>query len=141
MLLTGIARLGRDCELRYMPDGTAVANLALAYNHGTKDAAGKRQTQWVDGALYGKRAEALKPHLLKGIAIGVTLADPHIEVFTRRDNTRGEKLVARIIDLEFAGGGSGAKTERPASPPSAPAAPAGTPAPGGFDDFDGDVPF
>lgn len=142
MLLTGIMRLGRDCELRYMPDGTAVANLALAYNYGAKAADGKRPTQWLDGAIFGKRAEALKPHLLKGTALGVTLSDPHIETFARKDGTRGEKLVGRIIDLEFAGGA--AQPAQPANttaPAAAPAASPSAPAAGGFNDFDDDVPF
>lgn len=141
MLLTGITRLGRDCELRYLPDGTPVANLALAFNYGAKDAAGKRPTQWVDGAIFGKRAEALKPHLLKGTAIGVTLSDPHIETFTRKDNTRGEKLVARIIDLEFAGGSARPEqtTSTTAPATAAPSAPAA--APDSFADFEDDVPF
>jgi len=140
MLITGIARLGRDCELRYMPDGTPVANLALAFNYGAKDAAGNRPVQWLDGAIFGKRAEALKPYLLKGTAVGVTLSDPHIETFARKDGTRGEKLVGRIIDLEFAGG----KATAPASSAPAPATPpAASPAAGGIsfvDDFS-DVPF
>lgn len=141
MLLTGIARIGRDAELRYTPSGEKVINLAAAFNYGKKDAQGNRPVQWLDASLWGDRAEALKPHLLKGTAVSITLADPHIEVFTRKDNTRGEKLVGRIIDLEFAGG----KAAAPASAP-APAAPStATPAPsapaaGGFNDFE-DVPF
>lgn len=140
MLLTGIMRLGRDCELRYLPDGTPVANLALAYNYGAKDAAGKRPAQWVDGAIFGKRAEALKPYLLKGTAVGVTLSDPHIETFARKDGTRGEKLVARVIDLEFAGGSAAAPISGTTAPTPPPAA---TPGAGGMpfvDDFS-DVPF
>lgn len=139
MLLTGIARLGRDAELRYMPNGDPVINLALAFNHGAKDAAGKRPAQWIDAALFGKRAEALKPYLLKGIALGVTLADPHIETFARRDGTRGEKLAARVLDLEFTGGAP----SQPASQPTAPAqqaAPAAAAATPDFDPFE-DVPF
>ena len=33
MVLSGVGRLGRDVELRYLQDGTAVANLALAFNY------------------------------------------------------------------------------------------------------------
>jgi single-strand DNA-binding protein len=142
MLITGITRLGRDAELRYLPDGTAVINLALAFNYGAKAADGTRPTQWIDAALFGKRAEALKPHLLKGSTIGVTLSDPHIETFARRDGTRGEKLVGRILDLEFAGG---QRPTQDAAPPAsqtqpAPAATNATSA-AGFADFDDDVPF
>lgn len=142
MLLTGIARLGRDAELRYLPDGTAVINLALAFNYGAKAADGTRPTQWLDGALFGKRAEALKPHLLKGSAVGVTLSDPHIETFARRDGTRGEKLVGRIIDIEFAGGHRQAQESAPPpNPTQPPAATQSAPAAAGFGDIDDDIPF
>jgi len=138
MLLTGIARIGRDAELRYTPSGEKVINLAAAFNYGKKDAQGNRPVQWIDASLWGDRAEALKPHLLKGTAVSITLADPHIETFTRKDNTRGEKLVGRIIDLEFAGG----KAAAPASNAPTPATPPATSAPaaGGFNDFE-DIPF
>ena len=58
MILTGLCRLGRDAELRYMPDGTAVLGLAIAYNYGKKDEQGKRATQWVDASLFGDRSPA-----------------------------------------------------------------------------------
>jgi single-strand DNA-binding protein len=142
MLITGIARLGRDAELRYMPNGDAVANLALAFNYGAKDASGKRPAQWIEAAIFGKRAEALAPHLLKGTAIGITIQDPHIETYTTRDNRQGSKLVGRVIDLEFAGGarpeGAGSAAPKPTNAPT----PAPAPSTGGsFDDFDSDIPF
>jgi single-strand DNA-binding protein len=142
MLITGIARLGRDAELRYMPNGDAVANLALAFNYGAKDASGKRPAQWIEAAIFGKRAEALAPHLLKGTAISITIQDPHIETYTTRDNRQGSKLVGRVIDLEFAGGarpeGAGSAAPKPTNAPT----PAPAPSTGGsFDDFDSDIPF
>jgi len=144
MLITGIARLGRDAELRYTPSGEKVANLALAFNYGKKGADGKRPAQWIDGALWGDRAEALQPHLLKGTAIGVTLTDPHIETFTARDGKAGSKLVGRIIDLEFAGGGA-KPAQGAATPPSGPKSPSATassaPPANSFADFEDDIPF
>lgn len=141
MLLTGIARIGRDAELRYTPSGEKVINLTAAFSYGKKDAQGNRPAQWLDASLWGDRAEALKPHLLKGTAVSITIADPHIEVFTRKDNTRGEKLVGRIVDLEFAGGRAAAPTSTPttAAPSTATPAPC-APAEGGFNDFE-DVPL
>lgn len=140
MLLTGIVRLGRDAEIRYPPAGEKVANLALAFNYGKKDASGKRAAQWVDAALWGDRAEALAQYLLKGTAIGVTIADPHIETYTTRDGKPGSKLVGRVIDLEFAGGarqeGAPATARTTSAPAAAPAAAAS-----GFADFEDDIPF
>lgn len=103
MHLIGPARLGKDAELRFMADGTPVANLALAFNYGPKDAEGKRATQWIDAALFGDRAQKLQPYLLKGTQIDVHLSDPHIETYTARDGSQGSKLVARLSHLEFVG--------------------------------------
>ena len=38
----GMARLGRDAELRYTPNGDAVCNLSLAFSYGKKDDSGRR---------------------------------------------------------------------------------------------------
>ena len=103
MHLIGPARLGKDAELRFLQDGTPVANLALAFNYGPKDQNGKRATQWVDAALFGDRATKLQPYLLKGTQIDVHLSDPHIETYTARDGTQGFKMVARLSHLEFVG--------------------------------------
>lgn len=139
----GLARLGRDCELRYTPDGTAVANLSLAFSYGRKGEDGKRPTQWLEGAVFGKRAEALAPYLLKGGLVSVTLEDTHIETFKSRDGTPGTKLTARVLAIDLAGGSTAAA---PAStqPPARAAAPARQPAPQtgtSFDDLDDDIPF
>ena len=140
MILTGLCRVGRDAELRYMPDGTAVANVSLAFNHGKKGQDGNRPVQWVDAAIFGKRAESVVQYLKKGSAIDVVIEGPHIEEFKRRDGTTGTKLVGTIAFLDFAGGGS---IER--QPPSAPAAPAPrqaqAPQGSGFTDFEDDIAF
>lgn len=138
MILTGLVRLGRDASLRYMADGTPVLNMAMAYNWGTKDAGGKRATQWIDAALFGKRAEALAPHMLKGTALDVVLDDVRIDEWTRTDGTPGKpKLVGRVVLVEFAGRAAGAGTAPAAAPAAqAAAAPADN---AGFDPDD--IPF
>ena len=59
----GLARLGRDAELRTTQTGESVARLSLAFSYGKKGADGKRPTEWVEGSLWGQRAQALAPHL------------------------------------------------------------------------------
>ena len=138
----GLARLGRDCEVRFMPNGDAVANLSLAFAWGKKGEDGRQQTAWVDGALYGKMAEALAQYLVKGKLICVTLDDVHIEEFQRRDGTAGTKLVGRVSKLELAGGarddgGRPAPTELRQAPKPPPKSSAS-----GFDDMDDEeIPF
>ncbi|AZV93556.1 single-stranded DNA-binding protein [Bordetella sp. J329] len=99
--MIGLARIGRDAELRYTAQGDAVASVSLAFNYGRKGQDGKKPTQWVDASLWGKRAEALAPYLTKGSQVTVTLDDPHIESFEGR-NGPGHKLVGTITAIEFA---------------------------------------
>ena len=103
MILTGIARLGRDAESRVLPSGTSVCNLALAFNYGQKRQDGMRETQWIDAALFGTRAEKLAQYLLKGTQVSVVLDDPHIQSFAKNDGTISSKLSATVLTLEFVG--------------------------------------
>lgn len=143
MKLVGVARLGKDAEVRYTPNGKAVANLSLAYNFGQKDSEGKRQTQWVDAALWGDQAERLNQYLLKGTVLNVMCRDVHIETFEGR-NGQGFKLVGTVADIEFVpkqreSDGQQQPAPRPAGQQQRPAANA--PKPGSFDDFEDDIPF
>jgi len=141
--LFGLARLGRDAEVRYTTDGQPVANLSLAFNYGRKGEDGKRPTQWVEGALWGKLAEAIGAYLTKGTSVAITLDDVHIETFERSDGSSGHKLVGRVSAIELAGGGDrGAAAPPPAQRPAAKPAQKPAPrAPTGFDDMDDDIPF
>lgn len=138
----GPARLGRDSELRYTPDGTAVTNLSLAFTYGRKGADGKRETTWVDASLWGKLAEALAPYLLKGSLVAVTIDDMHIEQFKKADGTPGVKLAGKVTSIDLASSPAAASPAPP--PPPRPAPPARPPAPAashGFEDMDSDIPF
>lgn len=98
-----VGRLGKDAELRYIPSGTAVCNLAIAYNYGKKQPDGKKLSQWAELALWGKQAESLAQYLKKGGRVSVIASDPHMEIFTRADGTQGSKLVAQVINIELLG--------------------------------------
>ena len=54
-----LGNLGNDPELRYMPNGTAVANLSLATSESWKDQQGQQQerTEWHRLTMYRKLAE------------------------------------------------------------------------------------
>ena len=151
--LFGFARIGRDTEVRETPNGDPVANVSLAFNYGKKGDDNKRPTQWVDGVIWGNRADALAEYLVKGQGVAVTLDDVHIETFTKSDGVEGHKLVGKITQIELAGSapqqqGSGQQRaparqqtqQRPAATQQR--APARQTAPaGGFDDMDDDIPF
>ena len=134
--LFGIARIGRDAELRTTAQGDKVASLSLAFTYGRK-VDGKRPTQWVEGALWGKQAEALTQYLLKGTQVGVTIEDIHIEIFKKSDGVESSKLSGRISSIEFVGSPTAASAPPPAPrPPPPPSRPNS-----GFEDMDSDIPF
>lgn len=140
MKMIGLARLGRDAEVRYTPDGTAVANLSLAYVCGMKKKGEDfAPSQWIDASLWGKQAESLAQFMTKGSVHCFALSDVRIETYEGK-NGEGHKLVARVDSVELgprAGGDAGAQAMAPAPRSSSPA-----PAPksGGLD-MDDDIPF
>ncbi len=141
MILTGLARLGDDAELRFTQGGDAVAELPLAFNYGQKDSSGKKPTQWIRASIWGKRAEALAPYLKKGVAVSVVIVDPHVETFEKKDKTTGFKFVGKVSEIEFAGGGERRpEGSAPASKPAS-AKPQQSGGSGSFDDFEDDIPF
>ena len=67
--VTLIGTLGRDPEVRYMPNGNAVANLSLATDESYNDkTTGQKveQTEWHRLTIYGKLAEICQQYLKKG---------------------------------------------------------------------------
>ena len=138
MKANGLARIGKDAEVRYTPGGAAVANVSLAFTYGKKGDDGKRPTQWVDASLWGQRVESLTPYLTKGKQIVAYLEDVHIQTYTKGDGTQASKMAARIADLEFVAGGEQAESQ-PRQQPKPQAAPQSQGS--GFDDMEDDIPF
>lgn len=136
MKANGLARIGKDAEVRYTPGGAAVANVSLAFTYGKKGDDGKRPTQWVDASLWGQRVESLAPYLTKGKQIVAYLEDVHIQTYTKGDGTQASKMAARIADLEFVASGEQAESQPKPKPQAAPAQQQGS----GFEDFD-DIDF
>ena len=67
--VTLIGTLGRDPEVRYMPNGNAVANLTMATDESYNDRqTGQKveQTEWHRIVVYGKLAEIVQQYLKKG---------------------------------------------------------------------------
>ncbi len=69
---TGIGRLGKDPELKYLPAGTAICNFSIACESSYKSGdEWKKQTFWADIVMFGKRAESIAKHLSKGSLVYV----------------------------------------------------------------------
>lgn len=152
--LIGLMRVGRDAEVKTLPGGEKVANLSLAYNYGRADAEGKRPTQWVDAALWGKRAEALEPYLKKGTMHEFTVHDIHMEPYTDKEGFQAFKMTGNVIDVELGpkqapsqgnqSQGQAPAARRPADQQSKPRPANQSQSTGtGFDDMDDDldIPF
>jgi len=114
MLMLGLARLGNEPEVRYTPDGKAIMDLSLAFSYGRK-VDGKQPTQWVNGTMWGERCEKLKPYLGKGQLLFVSMTEPHVETFKRKDGSEGVTMRARVGELEFAGPKPDSQLETPQS--------------------------
>jgi single-strand DNA-binding protein len=139
---TFAGRIGRDAELRHASNGDSVSNFSLAVDVGTR---ANKRTLWVDCVLWGKRAEALTPYLLKG---GKVTVHGRIDLseYQKKDGTPGAKLQVTVQEVDLHGGSETASDDAPAPAPSrtAPrpsAPPKSKAAQPEFDDDLDDVPF
>jgi len=68
-----IGNLTRDPELRYIPNGTAVADFGMAVNRQYLDRGGEKKTDtcFVDVVAWGKQAEFCDKYLTKGSLVFV----------------------------------------------------------------------
>jgi len=69
-----VGSLGKDPEVRYMPNGGAVANMTLATSESWRDkntGETKEQTEWHRVVLFGKLAEIAGEYLRKGSQVYV----------------------------------------------------------------------
>lgn len=66
-----LGNLGKDPEIRYMPNGEAVANFSIATTESWKDKAGAKQekTEWHNIVAYRKLAEIIGEYVKKGSSI------------------------------------------------------------------------
>ena len=144
-----IGRLGKDPETRYMPNGEAVTNAALATSENWKDKSGEKQekTEWHNLVFYRRLAEIAGEYLKKGSQVYI-----EGKLQTRKWEKDGvTRYTTEIIVNEMtmlggksSGGGSFEVMEKtPAAEQStaAPAAKRPASAKSNFDNFDDDIPF
>ncbi|WP_455027402.1 single-stranded DNA-binding protein [Neisseria elongata] len=139
-----IGRLGRDPEVRHMPNGDAVCNFSIATDETWKDQHGQKQerTEWHAITLYRRIAEVAGQYLKKGSLVYIE-GRIQSRKYTGKDGI--ERTAYEIIGSEMKmlggkaeGSSESANTAEPPAPPrrQAPAAPAQP-----VDDIDDDVPF
>jgi len=95
-----IGRLTRDPELRYTPNGVAVANFTLAVDRNYKNAQGERETDFIPCVVYRQLAELVTNYLAKGKLAAV---DGRIQVRSYTGQDGQKRYVTEVIaeDVRF----------------------------------------
>jgi single-strand DNA-binding protein len=103
VLLMG--NLTKDPELRYTPQGTAVANLRLAVNrkYRTKDQELKEEVCFITAVVWNKQAETCNQYLHKGSGVFI---EGRLQSRTWEDNAGAKRSVIEVKAerVQFVGG-------------------------------------
>lgn len=155
-----VGNCGRDAEIRYLPSGSAVANVTLATSSRRKDKnTGEmiEDTQWHRVQFFDRLAEIAGEYLKKGRSVYV---EGRLKTRKWQDKEGKDQYTTEVIATEMQmlgsregmgggageghGGGGDDYGDRPqrSAPAARPAAskPAAKPATG-FDAMDDDIPF
>lgn len=160
-----VGNLGRDPEVRYMPNGDAVCNFSIATTENWKDKSGVKQekTEWHNIVMYRRLAEIAGEYLKKGRSVyvegrlqtrkwekdGVTRYNTEIigdqmQMLGGRNDTGGASYDGGQASASDDFNQAPARQQQAPSAPSQPAqqqeAPAKTSG-AAFDNFDDDIPF
>jgi len=103
--ITIVGYLGRDPELRYTPQGTAVCNISIATTERRKEPrSGESQdiTTWFRVTLWGRQAEVANQYLSKGKQVYIE-GRLRQEEYTDRDGAKRTSLVVNATDIQFLG--------------------------------------
>ncbi len=138
-----IGNLGQDPEVRYMPNGNAVANVSLATSESWKDKnTGETQerTEWHRVVFFRRLAEIAGEYLKKGSKIYV---EGRLQTRKWQDNNGQDRYTTEIVADQMqmldSRGGSAAFDGGSPSQQQSDSAPGPAPVPDeGFDD---DIPF
>lgn len=105
-----VGNLGNDPEVRYMPNGNAVANLSLATSESWKDQQGQQQdrTEWHRLTMYRKLAEIAGEYLKKGSQIYV---EGKLQTRKWQDQQGQDRYTTEIIvdQMQMLGGSGGSQ--------------------------------
>lgn len=148
-----VGNLGRDPEVRYTPDNSAITNISIATTDVWRDKNGDKQerTEWHRVAFFGKLAEIAGEYLKKGSQVYV---EGRLQTRKWQDKDGQDRYTTEIVAdrMQMLGsrggmGGADAADMDSAPPPSRGTAPSsGRSSSGGksgskFDDLEDDIPF
>lgn len=145
-----VGNLGNDPEVRYMPNGNAVANISIATSDSWKDkTSGEQQekTEWHRVVFFNRLAEIVEQYVKKGSKIYV-----EGRLQTRSWEQEGVKRYSTEIvasEMQMLDGRTGpqemtdnafGQNQRPTEPIQSEGQPKMA-QPASFDNFDDDIPF
>jgi single-strand DNA-binding protein len=138
-----VGNLGKDPEVRYMPNGNAVANVTLATTESWKDRqTGEQQekTEWHRVVMFRRLGEIAGEYLKKGSQVYI---EGKLQTRKWQDNAGNDRYTTEIVanEMQMLGGRGGGSAGFQADSAPAPAAQTPAPATAGADDFDDDIPF
>ena len=148
-----VGNVGNDPEVRYMPNGNAVANVSIATSETWKDKGNGEQqekTEWHRVVFFNRLAEIVEQYVKKGSKLyleGRLQTRQWEQEGVKRYST--EVVASEMQMLDSRGGGAmergdGNAFGEPRPPRSQPNPPQPAPsqaAPSNFDNFDDDIPF
>lgn len=98
-----LGTLGQDPEVRYMPNGGAVANVSVATSESWNDKSTgekKEQTEWHRVVIFGKLAEIAGEYLRKGSQV---YFEGQLRTRKWTDNAGVEKYTTEIVIQQMGG--------------------------------------
>ena len=111
-----VGRLGKDPEVRYTPNGGAVANLQVATSESWRDKQTgemREQTEWHRVVLFGKLAEVAGEYLRKGAQVYI---EGQLRTRSWDDNNGVTRYITEILvkntgTMQMLGRTAGAQTQ------------------------------
>ncbi|HEY3488116.1 MAG TPA: single-stranded DNA-binding protein [Gammaproteobacteria bacterium] len=136
-----IGHLGQDPEVKYMPSGSAVANVSIATTESWKDkTSGEKQerTEWHKVVFFARLAEIVGEYLRKGSQVYV---EGRLQTRKWQDKNGQDRYTTEIVasEMQMLGGKGGGASGSADFSQSAPAGEMSEPT--GKDGFDDDIPF
>lgn len=139
-----VGRLGKDPELRYTPNGRAVASFPLATDRRWKGQDGQQQseTTWHNIVAWGRQAEVINEYMSKGRQLYIEGRISNRSYDDKDGNKRwiSEVVVENFTFLGDRGDSGGGGSRESAAAPGAPEEPQSAPPQGEASDDD-DLPF
>ena len=111
-----LGRLGKDPEMRYTNNGTAVCNFSVATSETWKDQSGEKQerTEWHHIVAFGKLGEICGEYLVKGKQVYIE-GKLQTQEWEDRDKNKRTKTQIIITSMQMLGSAGGGKPETSAA--------------------------